>query len=121
MLHVIAQPRALENSSRLSVPQFPPLYGRIIKPSDRAVGEYTSYTSKCWEAEAGVFLSSGQPGLQSEFLDSQGYTEIPYLEKPKPKPKPKTKPQKQTNKQTKNQKRTTKQNKTKQNKTKQKV
>jgi hypothetical protein len=30
----------------------------------------------------------GQPGLQSEFQDSQGYTEKPYLEK-----------QKQTNKQ----------------------
>jgi hypothetical protein len=28
-----------------------------------------------WEAEAGRFLSSRQPGLQSEFQDSQGYTE----------------------------------------------
>jgi hypothetical protein len=27
----------------------------------------------------------GQPGLQSEFQDSQGYTEKPYLKKPKPK------------------------------------
>jgi hypothetical protein len=27
----------------------------------------------------------GQPGLQSEFQDSQGYTEKPCLEKPKPK------------------------------------
>jgi hypothetical protein len=25
----------------------------------------------------------GQPGLQSEFQDSQGYTEKPFLEKPK--------------------------------------
>jgi hypothetical protein len=34
------------------------------------------------EAEAGRFLSSrGQPGLQSEFQDSQGYTEKPCLEK----------------------------------------
>ena len=33
------------------------------------------------EAEAGGFLS--QPGLQSEFQDSQGYTEKPCLEKPK--------------------------------------
>jgi hypothetical protein len=29
-----------------------------------------------WEAEAGV---QGQPGLQSEFQDSQGYTEKPCL------------------------------------------
>jgi hypothetical protein len=38
------------------------------------------------EAEAGGFLSSrprGQPGLQSEFQDSQGYTEKPCLEKQK--------------------------------------
>jgi hypothetical protein len=27
----------------------------------------------------------GQPGLQSEFQDSQGYTEKPYLEKTKKK------------------------------------
>jgi hypothetical protein len=33
------------------------------------------------EAEAGGFLSSRQPGLQSEFQDSQGYTEKPCLEK----------------------------------------
>jgi hypothetical protein len=31
------------------------------------------------EAEAGGFLS--QPGLQSEFQDSQGYTEKPCLKK----------------------------------------
>jgi hypothetical protein len=37
------------------------------------------------------FWVRGQPGLQSEFQDSQGYTEKPCLEKPK-----------QTNKQTKN-------------------
>jgi hypothetical protein len=38
------------------------------------------------EAEAGGFLSfSGQPGLQSEFQDSQGYTEKPCLETPPPK------------------------------------
>jgi hypothetical protein len=34
------------------------------------------------EAEAGGFLSSG-PDLQSEFQDSQCYTEKPCLEKPK--------------------------------------
>jgi hypothetical protein len=35
------------------------------------------------EAEAGRSLSEfrGQPGLQSEFQDSQGYTEKPCLEK----------------------------------------
>jgi hypothetical protein len=33
------------------------------------------------EAEGGRFLS--QPGLQSEFQDSQGYTEKPCLEKTK--------------------------------------
>jgi hypothetical protein len=44
------------------------------------------------------FWVRGQPGLQSEFQDSQGYTEKPCLEK--------TKKNKQTNKQ----------NKTKQNK-----
>jgi hypothetical protein len=36
------------------------------------------------EAEAGGFLSSRpQSGLQSEFQDSQDYTEKPCLEKPK--------------------------------------
>ena len=34
------------------------------------------------EAEAGGFLSS-RPAVQSEFQDSQGYTEKPCLEKPK--------------------------------------
>ena len=45
-----------------------------------------TFNSSTWEAEAGGFLSSrGQPGLQSEFRDSQGYTEKPCLEKPKKK------------------------------------
>jgi hypothetical protein len=34
-----------------------------------------------WEAEAGSFWVRGQPGLQSEFQDSQGYTEKPCLKK----------------------------------------
>jgi hypothetical protein len=38
------------------------------------------------EAEAGGFLR-GQPALQSEFQDSQGYTEKPWLKKPKKKEK----------------------------------
>jgi hypothetical protein len=33
------------------------------------------------------FCVRGQPGLQSEFQDSQGYTEKPCLEKPKKKRK----------------------------------
>jgi hypothetical protein len=58
-----------------------------------------AFSSSTREAEAGGFLSSqGQPGLQSEFQDSKGYTEKPCLEKPN-----QTKP---------------KQNKPKQNKTK---
>jgi hypothetical protein len=43
------------------------------------------------EAEAGGFLSSRPAGLQSEFQDSQGYTEKPSLEKPKKKKKKKKK------------------------------
>jgi hypothetical protein len=40
-----------------------------------------------WEAEAGGFLSSGQPGLQGEFQDSQGYIEKPCLKNKKKKKK----------------------------------
>jgi hypothetical protein len=46
----------------------------------------------------------GQPGLQSEFQDSQGYTEKPCLEKNKNKKQ--TKQTKTKNKQTKNDSRT---------------
>jgi hypothetical protein len=48
-----------------------------------------AFDPSTWEAEEGGFLSSRQPGLQSEFQDSQGYAEKPVLEN------------KQTNKQTK--------------------
>jgi hypothetical protein len=41
-----------------------------------------AFNPNTWEAEASRFLSS-RPGLQSEFQDSQGYTEKPCLEKPK--------------------------------------
>ena len=34
-----------------------------------------------WEAKTGRV--QGQPGLQSEFQDSQGYIEKPYLKEPK--------------------------------------
>jgi hypothetical protein len=44
------------------------------------------------------FWVRGQPGVQSEFQDSQGYTEKPCLKKPKPKPKKKQK--QKTNKKT---------------------
>jgi hypothetical protein len=37
-----------------------------------------AFNPSTWEAEAGRFLSS-KPGLQSEFQDSQGYTEKPCL------------------------------------------
>jgi hypothetical protein len=41
-----------------------------------------TFNPSTWEAEAGGFLSSG---LQSEFQDSQGYTEKPCLGKRKKK------------------------------------
>jgi hypothetical protein len=40
-----------------------------------------AFNPSTWKAEAGGFLSSSQPGLQSEFQDSEGYTEKPCLEK----------------------------------------
>jgi hypothetical protein len=49
-----------------------------------------TFNPSTWEAEAGGFLVQVQPGLQSEFQDSQGYTEKHCLEKQN----------KQTNKQT---------------------
>jgi hypothetical protein len=45
-----------------------------------------AFNPSTWEAEAGGFLS-----LQSEFQDSQGYTEKPCLEKQKNKTKQKQK------------------------------
>jgi hypothetical protein len=47
-----------------------------------------AFDPSTWEAEAGRFLNS-RPAwyLQSEFQDSQGYTEKPCLEKPKKKKK----------------------------------
>jgi hypothetical protein len=44
-----------------------------------------AFNPSTWEAEAGGFLSSRPAGLQSEFQDSQSYTEKPCLKKPKPK------------------------------------
>ena len=44
----------------------------------------------------GDFWVWGQPGLQSEFQDSQGYTEKPCLRKPKKKKKNKNKNQNQS-------------------------
>jgi hypothetical protein len=54
-----------------------------------------AFNPSTWEAEAGGSLSSRQPGLQSEFQDSQGYTEKPCLKK---QTKNKKQKQKQTNK-----------------------
>jgi hypothetical protein len=48
-----------------------------------------AFNPSTWEADAGRFLSSGKPGLQSEFQDSQGYTEKPCLEKNQKKKKKK--------------------------------
>jgi hypothetical protein len=50
-----------------------------------------AFNPSAWETEAGGFLSSRQPGLQSELQDSQGYTEKPCLKKPKKKKKKKKK------------------------------
>ena len=55
--------------------------------SENQVTEYKEEILGTQEAEAGRF---GQPGLQREFQDSQGYREKPRLEKPKTK-KQKTK------------------------------
>jgi hypothetical protein len=42
------------------------------------------FTLSTWKAEAGRSLwIQSQSGLQSEFQDSQSYTETPCLEKPK--------------------------------------
>jgi hypothetical protein len=46
-----------------------------------------AFNPSTWEAEAGDFWVQGQPGLQSEFQDSQGYTEKLCFEKPKKKKK----------------------------------
>jgi hypothetical protein len=40
-----------------------------------------AFNPSTWEAEAGGFLSSRLSGLQSEFQDTQGYTEKPCLKK----------------------------------------
>jgi hypothetical protein len=61
--------------------------------------------SQCWHTplipalerqRQANFCVRGQPGLQSEFQDSQGYTEKPYLQKQKNK---KTKTKKTKNQQ----------------------
>jgi hypothetical protein len=39
-----------------------------------------TFNPSTWEAD---FWVRGQPDLQNEFQDSQGYTEKPSLEKPK--------------------------------------
>jgi hypothetical protein len=46
-----------------------------------------AFNPSTWEAEAGGFLSSRPACLQSEFQDSQDYTEKPCLEPPPPKKK----------------------------------
>jgi hypothetical protein len=93
---------------------------RIGKIQSTKLQKLTSWAGWCWYTplipELGRqrqedFWVQGQPGLQSEFQDSQGYTEKPCLKdktnkqtKPNPKPKPKpnqTKPKQNKTKQTK--------------------
>ena len=63
-----------------SYPKFPEVRKR---DTHQAVMEH-AFNPSTQEAEAGRSLwVPGQPGLQSELQDSQGYTEKPYLEKPK--------------------------------------
>jgi hypothetical protein len=53
-----------------------------VKTVSTVASQWWRTNPSTWEAEAeaGGFLSSSQPGLQSEFQDSQGYTEKPSLE-----------------------------------------
>ena len=67
--------------------------GYESREGSRAVVAH-AFNPSTWQAEAGGFLSSSQPGLQSEFQDSQGYTEKPCLKKPKEKKKEKKKKRK---------------------------
>jgi hypothetical protein len=46
-----------------------------------------AFNPSTWEPEAADFWVRGQPGLQSEFQDRQGYTEKPCLKKQKTKQK----------------------------------
>jgi hypothetical protein len=48
-----------------------------------------AFNSSTREVRPTDFGVQGQPGLQSEFQDSQGYTEKPYLEKAQNKTKQK--------------------------------
>jgi hypothetical protein len=58
----------------------------IEKPILRPGMVAHTFNASTWEAEAGGSLwVGGQPGLQSEFQDSQGYTEKPCLEEEKKK------------------------------------
>jgi hypothetical protein len=55
----------------------------VLQDSSSRVVVAHVFNPSTQEAEAGGFLSSrpGQPGLQSEFQDSQGYTEKPCLKR----------------------------------------
>jgi hypothetical protein len=58
---------------------------KIAKKKKRRAVVAHAFHLSTWEEEAGGFLSRGHPSLQSEFQDSQGYTEKPCLEKKKKK------------------------------------
>jgi hypothetical protein len=49
-----------------------------INPQSRAVVAHT-FNPSTWRQRRVDFWVQGQPGLQSEFQDSQGYTEKPCL------------------------------------------
>jgi hypothetical protein len=58
-----------------------------------------AFDPSTWEAKAGTFLSSRPACLQSEFQDSQGYTEKPCLKNETKQTKTnQNKPTKQANK-----------------------
>jgi hypothetical protein len=65
---------------------------------ERAQPGVVDFNPSTWEAKSGRFLSSRPAWLQSEFQDSQGYTEKPCLEKTKTKPKKKKKERKKERK-----------------------
>jgi hypothetical protein len=76
---VLAEPCALLGGIN---PGFQPPLTLLLKNVKKAMVVH-AFNPSTWEAEAGGFLSSGQPSLESEFQDSQGYTEKPCLEEKK--------------------------------------
>ena len=57
--------------------------GSIKKRKDSWAVVAHAFKPSTWEARQADFCVRGQPGLQNELQDSQGYTEKPCIEKPK--------------------------------------